>query len=487
MNLRRSTFSATRWTAAATILRTLLQVVQTMVLARLLAPQDFGLMATAGAMCAVAALFADGGLGSALMHFALPDRKTLSTIHWLNLGIAVAMALVLVLLSWPLAQAFRQDSLQPMLWLLALAFPLGAFGQPYRVLAEKELRFATLAVQEITAALTGFLVALAVALAGGGAASLAAAVVATTAVSSGLAWIRSPADFRPRREFQFAAARPFLSFGLHRVGANLWSTLNLQSDLLVAGFHAAPSATAFYALPREQCLRIAGAVINPVVTRVGLPVMTRLQEAPDALRSVYLQTLRMTASMNFPVYAVLALFPEPIVRLLLGEQWDESAFYLRLFALWGLIRSTGNPSGSLIYAVGKVRRAHVWNLAQFAGTLPVLWIAARSGGLPTLAWTMCALQLIVFVLVWRLLVWPACGAGFREYSMQLARPLLVTLLASMLAWGGTSLLSDPWRLPVGALLFGLVYLGLSWRLNRPWLDAMIELLGPARRLLPRAR
>ncbi len=121
----------------------------------------------------------------------------------------------------------------------------------------------------------------------------------------------------------------------------------------------------------------------------------------------------MTASLKVPIYLLLALFPEPVVLLLLGPQWHESASYLRVLALWGLIRSTGNPSGSLIYAVGLARRAHLWGLALFAVTVPVLWLAARSGGLPALAWAMCSLQAVVYVMAWRHLVLPGLWRRLR--------------------------------------------------------------------------
>ena len=454
-----------------------------MVLARLLMPQDFGLMAMAGVVAAIAALFADLGLGSALMHFPRPDRSTFSTIYWMNLGMSCCLALVFALLAWPVAHAYGQPDLLPVLWWLSLTFPLGALGQPFRVIAEKELQFPQLARQEIAAVLIGFLSALVVAVSGGGVFALVAATLATAAAGSVLAWLGLSAGMRPEPEFSFAGARPFLGFGLHRVVGNLWNTLSMQADVFIAALYASPAATAFYTMPREQCLRVSNTVVNPVVTRVGLPVMSRLQHEPAALRAVYLQTLRMTASMNFPIYALLALFPEQIVALLLGAQWLESAFYLRLFALWGLIRSTGNPSGSLIYAVGQVRRAHLWNLTLLVATVPLLWIAARSGGLPTLAWVMCGLQIIVHVLTWRFLVLPACGAGFSEYNAQLARPFGATLFAAGLTLLATQPLPAPWELPVGVVLFGAAYLALSWRLNRTWLKAMIELADPLWRLL----
>jgi O-antigen/teichoic acid export membrane protein len=462
------------------VLRTLLQILQIVVLARVLTPQDFGLMAVAGASAAVAALFADFGLGSALMHFARPDRRTLSTIYWLNLAASCGLALTFVLLSWPLSQAFAQPALQPVLFWLSLIFPIGALGQPFRVMAEKDLQFSRLAQHEIAAAVLGFLVALLLAVSGQGVFAFVAAMLATAAANTLLAWLRLSGGLRPTWQFSLPPARPFLGFGLHRLGDQLWNTLNLQADIFIAGLHAAPTATAYYAVPREQCLRISGTIINPVVTRIGLPVMTRLQHDPTALRSVYLQTLRMTASLNFPVYAVLALFPEQIVSWLLGVQWLDSAYFLRLFALWGLIRSTGNPSGSLMYAVGMARRANLWNLTQLLITVPVLWVAARNGGLPALAWMMGALQAVVFVLLWRFAILPACGATLRQYVAQLMPPLLVTTLASVTALLITSALPVAWHLPFGILTFALVYLLLSWPLNRTWLHAMGELVAPGR-------
>jgi O-antigen/teichoic acid export membrane protein len=449
-----------------------------MVLARLLAPQDFGLMAMAGAVMAVVTLFADFGLGSALMHFPRPDRCTFSTIYWLNLGVSCCLAAMFGMLAWPLSLAYGQADLQPVLLWLSLVFPAGALGQPFRVMAEKELRFPQLARQEIVSVLLGFLLALAVAISGGGVFALVVATLTTTAASSVQAWFWLSPGLRPTPEFCVDRVRPFVAFGLHRVGSSLWNALCMQVDVLIAGIYARPAEVAFYAVPRELCLRLSNAVINPVVTRIGLPVMTRLQHDPVALRGVYLQTLRMTASLNFPFYALLALFPEQIVAALFGEQWLDSASYLRVLALWGLIRSTGNPSGSLLYAVGLARRSHLWNLALLLVTIPSLWVAASVGGLPALVGAMCVLQCLVYVLAWRFLIRPGCGAGFIEYNAHLAPPFCATVIASVVAFVVTHPLPSPWKMPVGVVCLGTVYLAASRRLNRVWLDAMIELGAP---------
>ncbi len=468
---------------AATVFRAALQLVHTAVLARLLAPADFGLMAMAGVAIAITALFSDFGLSSALMHFTRPTRETLSTLYWFNLILASALALLFASMASSVAKIYGQPNLLAILALLALNFPLSALGQQFRVLAEKEMLFRPLAQNEMAAAVVGFIAGLTIAIAGGGVYALVAALLSSTAASSALAWLRLSAGTRPQAIFIPTLAKPFLGFGLHRVGDNLWNTLRMQADIVVAGLFATPAAVAIYTIPREQCLKFANTIINPVITRVGLPVMTRLQDNQPALRSVYLKTLRMTASFNFPFYAVLALFPEAIVSLLLGQQWHDAAFYLRLFALWGLIRSTGNPSGSLLYAVGRARRAHLWNLLLTLATAPLLWIAASLGGLPALAWTMLAWQAIIFFLAWRFLILPACGASFFEYNAHIAPPLIATLLASTAAFALAAAFPESLRLPIGASLLASIYLASSWWLNREWFRAMTELLSPLRRII----
>jgi hypothetical protein len=133
-----------------------------------------------------------------------------------------------------------------------------------------------------------------------------------------------------------------------------------------------------------------------------------------------------------------------------------------------------------------VRRAHAWNIAQFFVTVPVLWIGVKYGGLPGLAGVMCGLQAVSFVLAWRFLVRPACGAGLQEYSAQFVPPLVATVLACGASRLGVSGLEDKWQLPVGALVALGGYALLSWWVNRRWVHAMLELAAPIWRARARA-
>lgn len=484
MSLKQAALSAGRWTAASMAGAFLVQLAQVMVLARLLAPSDFGLMALAAALVAVVALLADFGLSRALVHFELPSREVLSTLYWINLALGVALALLLAAAAPVIGALYGSAPLVPVLQLAALAFPLTALGQQFRVLAEKQLRFAGVARAELVAAVAGFLAAVAAARAGAGVYALVAGVLATATVNSLLAWWWLSAGFRPAWCWQPAEAGRFLRYGRYMVGENFANVLNRQADVFVGGLAVGPAALGLFAVPRDLCLRL-GMVINQVITRVGFPVMAQVKEDLARLRAIYLRMLRMNASVNFPVFVALALFAEEAVAVLYGAQWRGAAEFLRVLAAWGLVRSVGQPIGALLYAVGHARQALLWNLAQLVLFPPLYLLAARAGGLPALAWTMLALQLVIFLPAWAWLVRPACGASLRDFLAQPALPLALALAAGAAAWLVTVPLTGALvRLAVGGSVGLAAYAALSLAFNRAWTDLVRDTLRRPREAAP---
>jgi O-antigen/teichoic acid export membrane protein len=242
-----------------------------------------------------------------------------------------------------------------------------------------------------------------------------------------------------------------------------------------------------YTVPRNLSLRLANSFVNPVVTRVGLPIMAKLKDDKAALKSVYLQTLRMTSSINFPVYAALAIWSNEVVTIILGGKWKAAAEFLRIFAMWGMVRSVANPLGSLLYSTGHVKPAFWWNFVMVFILPLLLWCGASADGIHGLAITMLAVQIGIFYPMYRLLVRPACGASFREYAAPLIPPFIATVAASAMALLAAAFLPSPWAFPVGIAVFGMAYLAVSASINAQWVRAMVELSEPLTRLYARGR
>ena len=476
MSLKEKTFSAGRWTATSGLVRMALQVVQTAILARLLVPADFGSMAIIGALLAVVSLFADLGLSRAIIYFPAITRDVLSSLFWLNLGIGFVLTVLFAMLSPAIAAIYHQTSLTSALVAASPIFVLSAFGQQFCILAEKDLRFAILARNEMLAAINGFLAALVLAILGGGIYALIGGSLLAAVTNSVLAWFTLSQAHRPRFHLRIGEALPLLRYGGYLVAENLANTLVRQADVLVGGAMASTAALGVYSMPRDLSLRVA-TVVNPILARVGFPVMARLQGDPVALRMIYLQTLRMTASANFPAYVVLGLFAPEIVAILYGPKWHGATIFLRIFAAWGLVRSVGSLVGNLLYAIGRVRLALGWNLILLVAFFPLLWAGTHIGGLEGLAWTMLGLQLAVFLPSWRYLVSPACGARLGEFAGAILPPFIVALVSGVVAWLAVIAIDRPFmRLLIGGCTGLVVYLALSLRFNRSWTDSMKTLL-----------
>lgn len=483
MSLKQRAISAGRWTTASAVIRAALMIAQLALLARLLDPADFGLMAVTTAILAVVTLFADFGVNRLIMHRPDLSPETLRSLYWANLLAATLLALLLIALSRVVAGIYDEPQLAGVLAWSALAFPLSAIGSQFRTLAAGGMRFGALARNEVISALAGFSAAVWFALAGFGVYALVAAALVASATGSLLAWLWLSAGHRPGWRITLRGLRQYYGFSGYVVGESLLSALNRELDLFLGGVLAGPAAMGVYSLPRDLCLRVANTVVNPVITRIGIPVMAKVQGDVAQLRRVYLESLRMTSSVNFPLYVLIGFFAEEVVSVLYGARWHESVFYLQVLAGWGLLRSIGNPVGSLVIAVGGARRAFAWNLALLLLTPVALWIGMSAGGLPGLALGMLAVQVAVLVPMWRFLVVPYCGADGPDYLRSLVGPLLMAVLSGLLAVVVVgAIASAPLRLALGGLLMAVIYLALAYRYNRAWFDAMAQLLGLAKYL-----
>lgn len=475
MTLKQKTFSAVRWTTFSMLSKAALMLLQMAVLARLLTPSDFGLMALVAAVISFAQIFSDMGISNAIIHHQKISQEALSSLYWLNVLSSAVLMFLLMLLSPLVSDWYHEPRMQPVLVFVSASFLIAAIGQQLRVMAEKNLRFQQLAVVELAASLLGFVVSVSVAFYGGGVYALVAGMLTSGVVATVLYWRNLADGWRPMWRLRFDEIRDFLGFGAYVLGFSLTNTVNIQADILIGGRVLGTSNLGAYSLPKELSFRLA-LIINPIVTRVGLPVMAQAQKDKALLKSIYLKTLLMTASINFPLYLMIAVFAPEIVSVMFGNQWQESVPLLQVMALWGLVRSTGNPVGSLLLAMGRANWMFWWSFGQMLFWVPIFWLGSKFGT-QGLAMTSLIAVVLSAAPMWYVLVRPSCGAGFVEYFKLFAVPLLVSVVGAaagfLAVWAIEIILL---RLAVGLTVGGAIYLILSRWFNRTWFAAISELV-----------
>ena len=175
--------------------------------------KHLGLIAITLSIVTIFGLFSDLGLGKAIIHYPEITLTQLSSIYWLNVGAAFVLMLATLCAAPLIGWLYNEPRLVPVIGVTSLVFPLNAIGYQFRVLAEKDLKFSSLAVVEIASNLCGFVCAVIVALAGGGVWAIVTGILVVATCASILAWWKLSHGRQPRWQLRISECRQFLRFG----------------------------------------------------------------------------------------------------------------------------------------------------------------------------------------------------------------------------------------------------------------------------------
>lgn len=476
MSLRVQSMSAVRWTSISATLRTFAQLAQVVVIARLIAPGDFGLMAMASVVIGLAAHFSDLGLNSAYVQKQDMTSAVRSSLFWLNALLGASVSLALILGSWSIANfVFADPRLTLVLALLAPVFMINALGANFRASAEKSLDFKALAGIELLSVATGLIVAVSLALLQFGVYALVFSALAVALTSLVLSWCLLGRAWVPEARLRVQELRGLLRFGGTATAVNVVNQIASSLDILIGGRLLGADAIGLYSLPRNLILQIQN-TINPIVTRVGFPLIAKVQQDVAMVRAIYLKSIAMTASTNAPLYVGIAVFAPEIVVVLFGARWQGSGELMRILAVWGAARSIGNPVGSLLFGIGRANLSLRWNIAMLIVAVPVVSLAA----LHDVRWLSIAMALLLvgmFLPMWYFLVRPLCRAGLAEYSRAALMPYVLAVVAVLPALSlRLAGLAEAPLIAFAALLTAAAYVLLSYRFNRNWFELCRQLL-----------
>ncbi len=459
--------SAAKWTSAAAAVRALMQVLQLVLVARLFPGDDLGVVVLLFSIIAVAQLFADVGIANLVMHHQQLTVEELRGIRGMALGMG-ALLCGLLLLAAPLLARFYGDArLHILVSLAGGLFLLNSLWQTKRAVLEKQFEFRLVGGGEIVAALLSQSTMVVVALASR---STYAVLIAPLGYSLMMAlWLML---LRPDREdFRFGFSRSilrrFAGYSAYSFGFNLTNSVSVYSDIFIGGRYLSAAALGGHGIAKDLSLKI-GWAINPIVTRIATPLLAQLQGERDRLRSVYAQVLRVTTVLNFPIYFSLILFASSYTRLVFGEGLAAYQPSFVLLGLWGLLRSVGNPSGSLFFALGKTRLAFYFSTVSMLLFASSAWLGMQFG-VVGLAWAMLAsMALQQMIGAWYFIVRPLTGMPYTQYLTCIAP----AAIAAWIAFGSMHIairnlsLSLPLFIGTQALA-AAGYLLLFWIVDRP--------------------
>ncbi len=466
MSLTRRAYAGAKWLSLSSLFGNGLQLLQLVVLARLLPAEDFGLMAMASVVIGLVQSYADMGMGNVVIHRQDATERQLSSLYWLNVLIGIA-AFCLAQMAAPwLAELWHTPALIGVLRWSAVIFLLEPLGQQLRLRLEKHLYFGKLAAIESAASLVAFAVALACAWRGDGVYALVWGQLAGVA-GKAVCLLVAGGD-RPTLCLDLGEIRGFLRFGLYQMGERSINFLGSNLDKLLLGSLLGMQVLGYYNVA-YQLMSKPYQVFNPILTRVAFPVFARMQDEEARLRRGFLQLISLVALVMFPVYALLIALADPLLDLLLGSAWQPAVGTFQVLALLGFFYSLGNPLGSLLLAKGRTDISFFLNCLMIGLYLPAILLGARYGGLGV-AWSLVAATAIglfpVGFLVRYRLVGMRPGEYLAAFAPMAASAAVVACLAHFLDGRWQAPGNGPLRLVVLTTAAGLAYLALVYRFKK---------------------
>ncbi len=465
-SLAETTLRGTFWTYVTYYSGKGMVFLSTILLARVLTQEDFGVAGYALVTISFLDVLSDLGIGQALIYHR-EDPNAPATAFWLGLGVGISLYALTYLLAPAIALFFNDPRAVAVIRVLALTFPLASLSNVHVSLLQKGLDFRRKFLPDFLRMTSKGLLSVLFALLGFGAWSLILGQVGGTALSVVAFWRAMP--WRPSLRFDRALARTFLSYGLHIVVVSTLGALLTNSDYLLVGRFLGAAALGVYSV----AFRIPELLITQfcnVIAIVIFPVYARMQdEEPQALRLGFLATTRYVAMVTVPMGLGLALLAEPFVLAVFTEKWREAIPVLRAIAIYALLYSLAYNAGDVYKAQGRPALLTRLALLRALLLLPLLWWAAtRVGTIAAIGWTHAAVALISGLL--NLLV---AGRSLRIPLLELLAALRPALLGGTVMSGVVAALlllaaplPPPTQLLVTVPLGALTYLGTLWFLQR---------------------
>jgi O-antigen/teichoic acid export membrane protein len=456
VDLGRAAARGTAFTLVAQGGRFVLQIGSLVVLARLLSPEAFGLVAMATSVLGVAELIRDFGLSSAAIQAKHLSDAERTNLFWLNVAIGTTCALVALALARPIASLYGDPRVAGVVLALAGLLVVSGVTTQFRAELSRDLRFGPLGVVELSAQAGGVAVAIASAALGAGYWSIVAqqgTVVLLTCVLC-VAFC----GWRPGLPRRATSVRRFVRFGSHVLGTQVlgYATNNVDNVGIGAVWGAGPLGVYSRAY---QLLMVPINQINDPMSRVVLPVLSRVQDDPPTLQRYVEKAQRVGTYGLGPAFAVAAGVSAPLVALLFGPQWTAVVPVFVALAIGGVFRGVGLVTYWGFLARGRADR----QLRMYLVTRPLM-IGMILAGLPWGPVGVAAGHSAAFAVYWVVALTYMGRVTGLDSGRLLRQALLalggLSLPLGLLAYLGTRLVDGAvWQLVVAALL-ALAWVGL---------------------------
>ncbi len=362
--LKVKTIQGLWWSGAAQAVTQILYFIISAILARLLVPEDFGLIGMIVIFTGFAALFAELGFSTALIQNQNTNEKHFSSVFRLNIVVGILLAALTYFTAPMLAKFYQEPRLVLITKMIAFNFIITSLISVQFALLSKSLEFRKLAIIEISSVVVSGIVAIYMALSGYGVFALVWQLLVFSSVRAGLLWFKT--HWTPKFVMDGSALKELLHYSAHLMGYNIFIYWVRNADNLLIGKAIGSSGLGIYSRAYSTML-LPVRQISATISKVMFPVLSQIQDDKLRVKNIYLKVIGIIALVSFPMMFGLFVVSEYFVLAIFGEKWVDVIEVLQILCFLGLYQSIASTVGLIYNSQGRTDWQLWWGV--FSGIL----------------------------------------------------------------------------------------------------------------------
>lgn len=329
------------------------QSLATIVLARLLTPTDFGLVAMVTAVTGLGQAFADLGLSEATIQHKEITHDQVSFLFWINVGVGLGLMLLTIALAPILAKIYHEPRLIKVTLVLSFTFLVGGLRVQPDALLKRQMRFSALAMRDMIASFLAVPIAITMAWRGVGYWAIVALPLMWNFLQMAISW--SMVRWRPGLPRRGTEVGSMVVFGGNVAGSYLVFNLHRNADNVLIGWYWGAAPLGLYSRAYNLLMLPVRQLTGPVAS-VAVPAFSRIQSDPDRFARYYLRAVNLIMWISAPVFGFLFVAAQPVIVMLLGAKWREAAPVFQILVLSALAQLLLESTVWLLISRGQSER-----------------------------------------------------------------------------------------------------------------------------------
>lgn len=473
MSFKQAVTSGIKWSSVSQFGRQSMQLITTIILARLLSPSDFGLIGMTVVVIGFINLFKDLGTSATVIQQQNYSEELLCSIFWVNVAFGLLAMLVLFIISPIVASFYNEPRLILLLKVLSTTLFISGLSILQQAILERNLAFQILAKVELIAIALGSTVGIFLALLGNGVWSLVYQSLVVALATTILLWLST--KWRPRLSFSWHEIKSVSRYSLNLTGFSIFNYFVANTDYVLVGKFLGAQELGYYSLAYRIMLYPIQS-ISAVVGRVMFPGFSQIQSDNSKFRYIYLKVVAAIALITFPMMLGLLALVEPFVLTIFGPDWQPTIVLLFILVPVGMVQSIGTTLSVIYQAKGRTDLLFRWGVVMGCVAVIAFAIGLRWGIIGVAA---------AYAISCTVLLYPNFAIPLKLIELpvwKLCQTLLPTLLSSIVMLAVLLVLnfllqnlSNSWKL-AGLIPTGVsVYLLVTWFVQPQQLKNILDL------------